>query len=49
MNRLTGQVQNWQTMGRAASAQVHEDFESHMQIEKLESAYDEAMSLKQHG
>ena len=48
MNRLMDQAQNWQTMGKAASAQVHEDFESHMQIEKLESAYDEAMSLKPH-
>lgn len=49
MMRLTGQPQAWQTMAKAASSQVHEDFESHMQIEKLESAYDEAMSLKQHG
>jgi colanic acid/amylovoran biosynthesis glycosyltransferase len=49
MSALTDQPQTWETMGKAASAQVHEDFESHTQIEKLESAYGEAMSLKQHG
>jgi colanic acid/amylovoran biosynthesis glycosyltransferase len=49
MSALTDQPQTWEAMGKAASAQVHEDFESHTQIEKLESAYDEAMSLKQHG
>ena len=48
MASLTTEPGKWQSMGEAAAIQVMEDFESNMQIEKLESAYDEAMSLK-HG
>ncbi len=49
MMKLTADPGKWQSMGWAASTQVMEDFESSMQIEKLECAYDEAMSLKKYG
>jgi colanic acid/amylovoran biosynthesis glycosyltransferase len=48
MDRLTADPETWRAMGRSASAQVREDFESAAQIEKLECAYDEAMSLPRH-
>jgi colanic acid/amylovoran biosynthesis glycosyltransferase len=48
MNWLTDDPGRWRIMGDAASAQVREDFESAAQIEKLECAYDEAMSLQRH-
>jgi len=48
MSRLTEDPEKWRLMGDAASAQVREDFESAAQIEKLECAYDEAMTLQRH-
>jgi colanic acid/amylovoran biosynthesis glycosyltransferase len=48
MLKLVADPGRWQSMGRAASAQVREKFESAMHIEKLENAYDEALSLKPH-
>jgi colanic acid/amylovoran biosynthesis glycosyltransferase len=48
MLKLAADPGKWRDMGAAASAQVRENFESAMQIEKLECAYDEALSLKPH-
>lgn len=45
MNRLASEPGLWETMGAAAAADVRENFEHSAQIAKLESYYDEALSL----
>ncbi|MEM0896888.1 MAG: glycosyltransferase [Verrucomicrobiota bacterium] len=45
MRELAGNEERWKSMGRAASASVRENFEQSAQIEKLEMAYEEAISL----
>ena len=44
--RITASENAWRQMGLAASADVREVFESTAQIAKLESAYDEAITLR---
>ncbi|MEM9480304.1 MAG: glycosyltransferase [Verrucomicrobiota bacterium] len=47
MRRLANDEDLWRKMGNAASASVRENFEQSAQIEKLELAYEEAISLGQ--
>ena len=46
MIKLTSSDGNWEKFGLSASHDVMENFESSVQIAKLEAAYDEAVSLK---
>ncbi len=48
MLKLAGDAPDWMSMGRAASQVVLANFESGVQIARLEAAYDEAESLKPH-
>ncbi len=48
MARLAGNPGIWTTMGRAACADVRENFESAAQIARLEDVYFEALALKSH-
>lgn len=45
MQRLTGSIEGWRTMGDAASASVGAEFEQKRQIARLESYYDEARAI----
>lgn len=46
MKRLTGEPGLWEAMGRAAAADVREQFEHSAQIARLEGFYDEALSTR---
>ncbi len=45
MREVTGREARWREMSASAAQDVRENFESAMQIAKLEAAYDEAVSL----
>lgn len=48
MVEMTRDPNEWRRMGQAASGAVRQHFESAAQIAKLETAYDDAVSLKPH-
>lgn len=49
LKKLTNDEATWSLMSLAAADDVRENFESSAQIAKLEAAYIEAITLKQHG
>ena len=49
MERLTGQIADWEKMSRAAAADMQEHFEAGAQIARLEDAYFEAASASERG